>query len=90
MKMYLVLLRSIKRSQDVCIRKPHELLANTNIDGQHIYQEAIVECRSVSLVGERILCSNRYFEGSCSKISNSDCYAFFVAAKKNYSVYYDF
>ena len=64
MRMYLVLLQ--------------KKLANTSIDAQYIYQEAIVEGRSFSLVRERMTCSNRYFEGSCSKVSKSDCWTLFL------------
>ena len=73
MRMYLVLLRNIEKLQDVCIQRPHELLANTGVGTRYIYQEANVEGKSVSLVVESIMCSNRYFEGSCSKVSKRDC-----------------
>ena len=72
MMMYIVLLRNVEKLQDTFIQKPYDLLANTGIDSQYIYQEAIVEGRSVPLVGERMMCSNIYFEGFCSKVSKSD------------------
>ena len=51
MSMYFVLIRTIERMQDNCIRKSYALLVNTGIDEQYVDQEAIVEDRSVYLVG---------------------------------------
>ena len=50
MSMYFVLLRTIERMLDDCIRKSHTLLMNTGIDAQYVDKYAIVEDRSVFLV----------------------------------------